>query len=174
MLTIERLHKSFAAASRQVLRDISLHIEPGEYVAIVGESGSGKSTLLNLIAGLDTPDVGRIVLNGQDLAQLDDTARTLLRRVSMGFVFQAFHLLPHLTTASLVLQRSSALMNCWPQSVCLIIEMISQRACRAVKCSAQRWRVRWCTDRNWFSRMNLPAISMRRLRPKCWNCCALN
>jgi putative ABC transport system ATP-binding protein len=97
MLTIERLHKSFAAASRQVLRDISLHIEPGEYVAIVGESGSGKSTLLNLIAGLDTPDVGRIVLNGQDLAQLDDTARTLLRRVSMGFVFQAFHLLPHLT-----------------------------------------------------------------------------
>jgi putative ABC transport system ATP-binding protein len=63
----------------------------------MGESGAGKSTLLNLIAGLDVPDAGRIVFDGTDLAALDDTARTLLRRDSMGFVFQAFHLLPHLT-----------------------------------------------------------------------------
>ncbi|HKE97035.1 MAG TPA: ABC transporter ATP-binding protein [Povalibacter sp.] len=98
MLLVENLHKSFVAATpRPVLRNVSLAARPGDYVAIVGESGSGKSTLLNLIAGLDTPDAGRIVLEGQDLAALDDASRTRLRRARMGFVFQAFHLLPHLT-----------------------------------------------------------------------------
>src|SRR4051812_50093966 len=63
----------------------------------MGESGAGKSTLLNLIAGLDLPDSGAIVLDGTDLSGLGDDARTLLRRRRMGFVFQAFHLLPHLT-----------------------------------------------------------------------------
>jgi putative ABC transport system ATP-binding protein len=66
-------------------------------VAIVGESGVGKSTLLNLIAGLDVPDSGQILLEDRDLAQLDEDARTRLRRARMGFVFQAFHVLPHLT-----------------------------------------------------------------------------
>src|ERR1700687_4536560 len=65
----------------------------------MGESGSGKSTLLNLVAGLDTPDAGHIVFDGTDVTTLDDTARTLLRRDRMGFVFSAFHLLPHLTSA---------------------------------------------------------------------------
>jgi putative ABC transport system ATP-binding protein len=74
-----------------------LNIAAGEYVAIMGESGAGKSTLLNLIAGLDTPDSGRILLDGTDVATLDDAARTQLRRARLGFVFQAFHLLPHLT-----------------------------------------------------------------------------
>ena len=100
MLTIRDLAKSFGGARpREVLRNISLEVERGEYVAIVGESGVGKSTLLNLIAGLDAPDTGNIVLDGQDIPALDDTARTLLRRASIGFVFQAFHLLPHLTVA---------------------------------------------------------------------------
>jgi putative ABC transport system ATP-binding protein len=63
----------------------------------MGESGVGKSTLLNLIAGLDVPDQGRILVDGQDVAALDDAGRTRLRRARMGFVFQAFHLLPHLT-----------------------------------------------------------------------------
>ena len=100
MLAIRGVSKSFGGARpREVLRNISLEVERGEYVAIVGESGVGKSTLLNLIAGLDPPDAGSIVLDGQDVPALDDTARTLLRRVSIGFVFQAFHLLPHLTVA---------------------------------------------------------------------------
>ena len=98
MLTLEHLRKTFAAgARRSVLQDVSLSVAAGEYVAIMGESGAGKSTLLNLIAGLDTPDAGRIVLDGAELTALDDAARTLLRRARMGFVFQAFHLLPHLS-----------------------------------------------------------------------------
>jgi putative ABC transport system ATP-binding protein len=98
MLTIQHLRKTFAGSQRRsVLQDVSLSIAAGEYVAIMGESGAGKSTLLNLIAGLDTPDSGRIFLDGTDVATLDDAARTQLRRAKLGFVFQAFHLLPHLT-----------------------------------------------------------------------------
>jgi len=100
MLTIRGLAKSFGGTRpREVLRSVSLEVRRGEYVAIVGESGVGKSTLLNLIAALDPPDAGSIVLDGTDVLALDDTARTLLRRASIGFVFQAFHLLPHLTVA---------------------------------------------------------------------------
>ncbi len=80
-----------------VLHDVSLQLAAGEYIAVMGESGAGKSTLLNLIAGLDVPDSGRIVVAGQDMAALDDAARTRLRRARLGFVFQAFHLLPHLS-----------------------------------------------------------------------------
>jgi putative ABC transport system ATP-binding protein len=97
-LLVANIHKSYpGVTSRSVLRDVSLQLDPGDYVAIMGESGAGKSTLLNLIAGLDVPDSGRIVVADQDLASLDDAARTRLRRSRMGFVFQAFHLLPHLT-----------------------------------------------------------------------------
>jgi putative ABC transport system ATP-binding protein len=78
---------------------VSLTVQRGEYVAIVGESGVGKSTLLNLVAGLDVPDTGAVRLEATDLARLDDDARTLVRRARMGFVFQAFHLLPHLSVA---------------------------------------------------------------------------
>lgn len=97
MLTIEHICKSFATSQRRsVLQDVSFSVAAGEYIAIMGESGAGKSTLLNLIAGLDTPDTGRIRLSGSDLTALDDAERTLVRRARMGFVFQAFHLLPHL------------------------------------------------------------------------------
>lgn len=94
MLEIEGLARQFKG--RSVLRDVSLRLRAGEYIAIVGESGVGKSTLLNLIAGLDRPDAGRLALNGVDYARLDDDALTRLRRDKLGFVFQAFHLLPHL------------------------------------------------------------------------------
>jgi putative ABC transport system ATP-binding protein len=81
---------------RWVLRQVSLQVQPGERVVLVGESGVGKSTLLNLCAGLDVADEGEIVLNGCSLRGLDDNGLAAIRRRSLGFVFQAFHLIPHL------------------------------------------------------------------------------
>ena len=95
MLEISDLYRQFNG--RPVLQAISLRLEPGEYVAITGESGVGKSTLLNLIAGLDRSDRGRLALDGEDYATLGEDALTRLRRDKLGFVFQAFHILPHLT-----------------------------------------------------------------------------
>jgi putative ABC transport system ATP-binding protein len=98
MLIVRDLSKSYGGARpRMVLHGVSLDIRHGEYVAIMGESGVGKTTLLNIIAGLDPPDRGSVILDGKDVAGLDDLSRTRLRRGSIGFVFQAFHLLPHLT-----------------------------------------------------------------------------
>ncbi len=98
MLSVTQLTKRYGA--RTVFDNLDLTIQPGEYVAITGESGVGKSTLLNLLAGLDVPDAGRIVLDGADLGTQTDDARTRFRRSHMGFVFQAFHVLPHLTVAA--------------------------------------------------------------------------
>jgi putative ABC transport system ATP-binding protein len=82
-----------------VFSHVSLDVAPGEFVAIIGESGVGKSTLLNCMAGLDTWDEGTVLLNGQDLGAMTDDERALLRRRHVGFVFQAFHVLPHLDVA---------------------------------------------------------------------------
>ena len=82
-----------------VFSHVSLTVAPGEFVAIVGESGVGKSTLLNCMAGLDTWNSGTVVLDGVDLGQLNDDQMARLRREKTGFVFQAFHVLPHLDVA---------------------------------------------------------------------------
>ncbi len=97
MLKLRAVSKSYGA--RALFRDVSLALEPGHVAAITGESGSGKSTLLNIVAGLEPPDTGAVSIEGIDVAALDDDARTLLRRKRMGFVFQAMHLLPHLTVS---------------------------------------------------------------------------
>ena len=86
-------------AGRIVLADLDFTLGPGEFVAIMGDSGVGKSTLLNLIAGLDRADSGDVIIDGSSVARLDDNAATRLRRQKLGFVFQAFHVLPHLTLA---------------------------------------------------------------------------
>jgi len=97
MLELRSLTKTYGG--RAVLNSLSHHFEAGQFVAIMGESGVGKSTLLNLIAGLDAPSAGEIIVDGQSMATLDDDAATRLRRSRMGFIFQAFHVLPHLTLA---------------------------------------------------------------------------
>jgi putative ABC transport system ATP-binding protein len=97
VLRLEHLSKRFAADRPAIFEGVDLELRPGEYLAIMGESGVGKSTLLNLLAGLDKPDSGRVLLEGVDLGKLDDDATTLLRRSAVGFVFQAFHVLPYLS-----------------------------------------------------------------------------
>jgi putative ABC transport system ATP-binding protein len=100
VLSIRGLAKSYAGPrARTVLSGIDLDLAPGDYVAVMGESGVGKSTLLNLVAGLERPDSGSVALDGTTLTALDDDALTRLRRARMGFVFQAFHVLPYLTVA---------------------------------------------------------------------------
>ena len=96
-LQIEALCKSYG--DKPVFSDVSMHVKAGEFVAIMGDSGVGKSTLLNCMAGLDTWDSGRVVLKGHDVGQLSETALAALRRKDIGFVFQAFHVLPHLDVA---------------------------------------------------------------------------
>ena len=96
-LHITNLAKRYGDAA--VFSNVSLDVAPGEFVAIVGESGVGKSTLLNCMAGLDTWDEGSVVLQGHSLDQMTDDQRALLRRQHVGFVFQAFHVLPHLDVA---------------------------------------------------------------------------
>lgn len=95
ILEIRAVSKAYA--NRKVLSDLDFTLSAGEYVAVMGDSGVGKSTLLNLIAGLDSADSGKIFVNGHILAASNEVAATELRRKYFGFIFQAFHVLPHLT-----------------------------------------------------------------------------
>ncbi len=99
MLLCEGLTQTYLSGGRQltVLNNITFTIERGGFVAIVGPSGSGKTTLLGLLAGLDRPSAGRVVLDGQDLGRLSEDERARLRSEKVGFVFQSFHLIPTLT-----------------------------------------------------------------------------
>jgi len=99
ILRCESLTRSYASGGREitVLRDITFELEAGGFLAVTGPSGSGKSTLLGLLAGLDRPTRGRVVLDGSDLAALTEDERARVRAEAVGFVFQSFHLIPTLT-----------------------------------------------------------------------------
>ena len=101
MVRVEDVHKSYGrgAAAVHALRGVSLEVPRGELVALKGRSGSGKTTLLNIVGGLDTPDRGRVEVDGQDLAGLGENGLLELRRDRIGFVFQSFGLIPILTAA---------------------------------------------------------------------------
>ena len=102
LIQLSGIRKSYGSATDvevEVLHGVDLDLAPGEFTALIGPSGSGKSTLLNLIAGLDRPDEGRVAVDGVVLSSLDDDAATRFRRERLGFVFQAFHVLPYLDVA---------------------------------------------------------------------------
>ena len=98
LLRTEHLSKTYGTGEARVeaLKDVSFTLQKGEFAAVIGESGSGKSTLLNCIGGLDTPTSGKVLLDGLDLFSLDENRRTIFRRQNIGFIFQAFHLIPEL------------------------------------------------------------------------------
>ena len=106
VLEAEALTKQVSSpeGSLTIVDDVALQIRAGESVAIVGASGAGKSTLLALLAGLDTPTSGRVILAGSDLTQLDEDGRARLRAERVGFVFQSFHLVPALTALENVMR----------------------------------------------------------------------
>ena len=99
LLEVKELSKQYGSGDTAVhaLKNVSFTVPKGEFVAIVGESGSGKSTLLNLIGGLDTPNNGQIYIDGNDIFSMNDNAMTVFRRRNIGFIFQAFNLLPELS-----------------------------------------------------------------------------
>ena len=102
VLEVQSVKKSFADSEGpvQVLQGVSFDLNAGQTLALTGESGSGKSTLLHIVAGLDQPDSGAVLLGGQDLTQMDDSARAALRRSDISLVFQQFNLIPSLTVGA--------------------------------------------------------------------------
>ncbi len=105
LLEVQNLCKTYGSGETAVkaLRDVSFSVPKGEYVAVVGESGSGKSTLLNMIGALDTPTTGKVWIDGKDIFSMNDKKRTIFRRRNIGFIFQAFNLVPELTVEQNIL-----------------------------------------------------------------------
>lgn len=101
MIELRGVHKRYREGDRDrvVLDGFSASVDRGERLALVGRSGSGKSTLLNLIAGMDTPDAGTVLVDGMDMTAMGERGRTLFRRRALGFVFQFFNLIPTLTVS---------------------------------------------------------------------------
>ena len=97
LLEVQGLAKRYGEST--VFEGVDLRVPTGQFVAVLGESGVGKSTLLNCIAGLDSVQAGTARIDGTEITTLDDTQRALFRRRHLGFVFQAFHVLPHLSVA---------------------------------------------------------------------------
>lgn len=99
LLEVKSISKTYGSgeAAVQALKKVSFSVPKGEYVAIVGESGSGKSTLLNMIGALDTPTSGKVMIDGKDIFSMKDSKLTIFRRRNIGFIFQAFNLIPELT-----------------------------------------------------------------------------
>lgn len=99
LLEVKNISKTYGSGETAVkaLKNVSFSVPKGEYVAIVGESGSGKSTLLNMIGALDMPASGKVLIDGKDILAMDDRKRTIFWRRNIGFIFQAFNLIPELT-----------------------------------------------------------------------------
>ena len=105
LLEVKQITKAYGSgeAAVQALKQVSFSVPKGEFVAVVGESGSGKSTMLNLIGGLDTPDSGKVCIDGKDLFAMKERRLTIFRRRNIGFIFQSFNLIPELTVEQNIL-----------------------------------------------------------------------
>ena len=105
ILKVQNLCKTYGKGEAKVdaLKNVSFSLEKGEFAAVIGESGSGKSTLLNCIGGLDVPTSGTVLIDGQNLFSMKDEARTIFRRRGIGFIFQAFQLVPELNVEQNIL-----------------------------------------------------------------------
>ncbi len=101
LLEVKNLSKTYGSGNTAVhaLRNASFSVQKGEFVAVVGQSGSGKSTLLNILGGLDTPTEGKVFIDGKNILSMNDNALTVFRRRNIGFIFQAYNLIPELTVA---------------------------------------------------------------------------
>ena len=99
LLEVKNISKTYGTGETAVeaLKDVSFSVEKGEFLSIVGESGPGKSTLLNMIGALDSPTAGKVIIDGKDIMAMKDNAATIFRRRNIGFIFQAFNLIPELT-----------------------------------------------------------------------------
>ncbi len=131
MLEVRALAKSYGDVT--VFERVSLQVAAGEFVVLIGESGVGKSTLLNCIAGLDDVDAGDVAFDGRSISALDADARARWRRAHLGFVFQAFHVLPHLSVADNVALPLLLLGRPDPARVAAMLERVGLLAL------AQRW-----------------------------------
>ena len=105
LLEVKNICNTYGSGETAVraLKDVSFSVPKGEYVAIVGESGSGKSTLLNMIGALDTPTSGKVLIDGRDVFAMDDKKLTIFRWRNIGFIFQAFNLIPELTVEQTII-----------------------------------------------------------------------
>ncbi len=169
-------------SERAVLSDVSVAIAPGEIVVLVGRSGSGKSTLLNLIAGIDRPTAGRVVVDGTDLTALDEDARTRFRRRRIGFVFQFFNLVPLLTVEEnlllpLELERPAPTRRAWRGPAALLerVGLGGRGASLPDRLSGgEQQRVAIARalvhDPLWSWPTSPPGRSTRRPRRRCWPC----
>ena len=177
------LHRRFGsgAAAVDALAGVSVDIRRGELTAIMGASGSGKSTLMHLMAGLDTPTSGTVTLDGVDLGKLDDRRLTELRRDKVGFVFQAFNLLPVLTAEeNLVLPLTIAGRKPDPEWLESLVQpsasataaRTARRSCRAASSSASPSPARSSRSPPSSSPTSRPATWTPTPPPRCSACCA--
>jgi len=127
MIELREVSKTVMSGSEPltILHPLTLHIQPGRFVAVVGPSGSGKSTLLGLIAGLDAPTSGQVLVAGVDITRLDEDALARLRGEKVGFVFQFFHLIPSLTACENVAvpMEIAGAPDAWPRAEALLEEV---------------------------------------------------